>query len=88
MHVWGEGYGWPVGLFIMLLFWGGLILVAILLIRTFAPPRQGAPPPVPPTPPQPPGPDPKAVLRERFARGEITEEEYRSRLRVLDETST
>jgi putative membrane protein len=31
------------------------------------------------------GPDPAhQVLRERFARGEITETEYRDRMRVLD----
>lgn len=32
------------------------------------------------------GPDAEDVLRDRFARGEISEEEYRSRLRVLNET--
>jgi len=27
----------------------------------------------------------RAILQERFARGEITEQEYRERMRVLDE---
>ncbi|WP_345206085.1 SHOCT domain-containing protein [Fodinibacter luteus] len=27
----------------------------------------------------------RQILRERFARGEITEQEYRERMRVLDE---
>lgn len=30
-------------------------------------------------------PDPRQILEERFARGEIAEEEYRERKRVLDE---
>ena len=32
------------------------------------------------------GPDASEILRARFARGEITEDEYRKSLTVLDET--
>lgn len=33
------------------------------------------------------GPDPRAILQERFARGEIDEQDYRTRMRALDEGS-
>lgn len=36
-------------------------------------------------PPPPPRQSPEEVLRERFAKGEITEEEFRERLRVIQE---
>jgi putative membrane protein len=32
------------------------------------------------------GPDPRAILQERFARGEIDEQDYRTRMRALDES--
>ena len=31
------------------------------------------------------GPDPRAILQERFARGEIDEADFRARMRALDE---
>jgi putative membrane protein len=31
-------------------------------------------------------PDPRAILQERFARGEIDEDDFRSRIRALDDT--
>jgi putative membrane protein len=30
--------------------------------------------------------DPRAILQDRFARGEIDEQDYRARMRALDET--
>ena len=32
------------------------------------------------------GPDPRAILQERFARGESDEADYRARMRALDES--
>jgi putative membrane protein len=79
---WVWHYGWGMGglMFggglVMLLFWGGLILLAVLLVRWLggmAPPaagdrpRQGA----------------IEVLEERYARGEIDQQEFESRRRVL-----
>jgi putative membrane protein len=32
-------------------------------------------------------PDPRAILQERFARGEIDEQDFRTRMRALDESS-
>jgi putative membrane protein len=52
------------------LFWGALIAVAVLLARGSAASRPQAP---------------AQVLADRLARGEIDEEEYRSRLALLRE---
>lgn len=78
--MWNGGWGWGhmvVGSFMMLLFWGGLIALATLLVRGFAgegrrdqmapPPRAAA----------------LDLLEERFARGEIGREEFEERRRVL-----
>jgi putative membrane protein len=57
------------------LFWALLITVGVLLYRSLTrapqPPRTHLPP------------SPEQLLAERFARGEIDEEEYRRRLSVL-----
>lgn len=37
--------------------------------------------------PGPRGPDPRAILQERFARGEIDEQDFRTRMRALDEST-
>lgn len=65
------GFGWW-GLLTMLLFWGAVIVVVALAIRAWRPPA----------PPEPP--DPRRILAERFARGEISAEEFEERRRVLD----
>ncbi len=88
---WHDGMGmvgwWGLGLG-MLLFWGVVIGGIVLLVRwavgTRAP--QGgaaAPPPRPADEHAAPGPDAHRILDERFARGEIDEEEYRHRRQVL-----
>ncbi len=69
---WG---GWIAMLITMLVFWGGLIVVIAFLVRqpgqgTGQPPRQDRP-------------DPKTILEERFARGEITKDELEEGRRVL-----
>ncbi|ARZ66716.1 hypothetical protein SMD11_1052 [Streptomyces albireticuli] len=67
----------------MILFWGLIITVAVLLFRSLA--RPAVPPggehtswhkgPAPGSPEQ--------ILAERYARGEIDEEEYQRRLATL-----
>ncbi len=64
---WGMGFG----LLFMLLFWGALIALAVWLVRALFPPA--GQPPAPPT-----GQHLSAreILDRRFARGEISREEY------------
>lgn len=63
------------GMLAFLLFWGGVIVLAIWAIRSFAmrppyPPQPMGPPPGPP-------PTPLEILQRRLAAGEITPEEYK-----------
>jgi len=78
---WHNGWGWMWMGLMMILFWGGLIVVVVLLLRGggFGG-RKGE------TGTTASGPDASEILRARFARGEITEDEYRKSLTVLDET--
>jgi len=59
----------------MVLFWGLLALGGYLLVRGVERRSTGAPPDGRPSP--------EEVLADRFARGEIDEEEYRRRLATL-----
>lgn len=70
MGWWGYA-GMGIG---MVLFWALLILGIVALIRfsTGEQSRSVSPPP-----------SPEQVLADRFARGEITETEYRDRLAIL-----
>lgn len=71
------GWGYVLMTVGMVLFWGLVIFGVVALIRSLAPGSQrlrGAGPQRPTA---------EQVLRERFARGEIDEQEYRSRLTVL-----
>lgn len=78
---WPGGCGWHgppvwfgvVGGIVWLLFWAALIIVAVLLVRRLVRSRSKV------------GDSAVAVLGERYARGEIDEEEYRQRLGVLRE---
>ncbi len=88
---WGDGMGaagwWVMG-FGMLVFWGVVVGAIVLLVRwaTGNHQGQGAPPTPPPAQSPPavaPPPDSHRVLDERFARGEIDEEEYRRRRDIL-----
>ena len=65
------GLGMGVGLLFMLLFWGALIALGVWLVRALFP--SAGQPPAPPT-----GRDLNAreILDRRFARGEISREEY------------
>ncbi len=74
MYGWHDG-GW--GIFWMILSWVVIVAIVALLVRVFAggwsSPSEGRR-------------DPHQILDDRFARGEISEEEYRDRQRVLDES--
>lgn len=70
---WGWG-GWLAMTLMMLVFWGGLVAVVVALVRSSRPPDSR------PDPSR----DARAILDERFARGDIDEEEYRRRRDVLD----
>ena len=65
------GLGMGVGLLFMFLFWGALIASGVWLVRALFP--SAGQPPAPPT-----GRDLSAreILDRRFARGEISREEY------------
>jgi len=70
----GPGAGW--GIFmsvVMLAFWGGIIGLLVYAVRQIV---QGHPEHRNSV-------DPKQILAERLARGEINEDEYRSRLELL-----
>jgi putative membrane protein len=64
-----SGWGWALTTIGMILFWGVLIAAGIALYRHFSRSAQ------PQTPQQ--------ILAERYARGEIDEDEYTSRLSIL-----
>jgi putative membrane protein len=80
------GYGHPgthwgaliVGIAFMLVVAGGLAWILVTLLRQSRPPT-----PAPPSPGPPGGSDALRILEERFARGEIDAEEYRSRRDLL-----
>ena len=77
MPYWHDGsWGW--GLAMMAVMWGALILIVYLVLRAFGRSDRSRP-----------GgedPDPRGILEQRFARGEISEEEYRDRRGVLEES--
>ncbi|MBA2948903.1 SHOCT domain-containing protein [Streptomyces himalayensis] len=69
------GWGWLAMSITMILFWALIITAAVLLFRALGRQREHTHTPA--------GPAPEQTLAERFARGEIDEEEYRRRLAVL-----
>ena len=84
---WGHPmmWGWGMGMMVMMLvFWGGLIAVVVFLARGFGTrPTQGEHQRREPDRREP---DAREILAERFARGEISEDEFEQRRRVLEHT--
>ncbi len=70
-----SAWGWVVMSVSMVLFWGLLVLGGVLILRALNQPSSAGPASPRPTPQQ--------LLDERFARGEIEEEEYRRRSATL-----
>ncbi|MER6030061.1 SHOCT domain-containing protein [Streptomyces sp. NPDC001851] len=77
------GWGWLAMSVGMLLFWILIIALGVLLYRSLARPGEGSDRAGSGQP----GTSPEQLLAERFARGEIDEDEYRRRLTVLREGS-
>jgi putative membrane protein len=83
----GYGYGmggmwlwWLFGLILLV----GLVLLAVLVVRTLAGGTVSGPPGAPGSaPPN----RAREILDERYARGEVSTEEYQERLRSLDQRS-
>jgi putative membrane protein len=80
MGMWHGNWGWghmAAGGLLMLLFWGGVIVMLVLLVRAFGGggARQDGM--------RPPGSTALEVLEERFARGEIDQQEFAERRRIL-----
>lgn len=87
MMYWNGGMGvwsWVFMGVSFVLFWGAVITGLVLLVRALGRGSAHAQGPLPgPWTGGPTGPRPEDVLADRFARGEIDEAEYRSRLEVL-----
>ncbi|MCB5282234.1 MULTISPECIES: SHOCT domain-containing protein [unclassified Arthrobacter] len=80
MYGW-DGNGWGIGAWVamavlMLIFWGGVVTVVVLLLRR-PHPGEG------PAAQRPPHHDAERLLNERFARGEIDEQEFTARRTAL-----
>jgi putative membrane protein len=76
--MWGYGWGgWVFGALMMLLFWGGLVALVVFAIRGWGGSQRE-------NSGQPRTQDARAILEERFARGEISKEEFEERRGVLD----
>ncbi len=79
---WHWGWGWShmiFGSLMMILFWGGIVLVIVLAVRWLGGRSSHGP--------QPPAVHrtPLELLQERYARGEIDKEEYEERKRLLSD---
>jgi len=72
-----SGWGWALTGFGMLLFWGVVITAVIVAIQYFRSPHVRFKDST--------GPSPADILARRFALGEISEEEFLSRTRLLQQ---
>lgn len=75
-----SGWGWFAMSVGMIVFWGVIIIAVVAAVRALGRSQDYPRPPAWPSPEQ--------VLAERFARGEIDEEDYRQRLNTLRTFST
>ncbi|MEU8693926.1 SHOCT domain-containing protein [Streptomyces sp. NPDC048665] len=85
---WGWGWGgWIVMTVFMVLFWAVVLVGLLALVRHLAGSRHHQQPGSPPPPGEGGWQERRAenLLAERFARGEIDEDEYKRRLAVLRE---
>ncbi|MEU0112436.1 SHOCT domain-containing protein [Streptomyces bobili] len=71
-----SGWGWFAMSASMIVFWALIIAVGVLLFRAVNRPHEHTDTAATPQ-------TPEQILAERFARGEIDEEEYRRRLNAL-----
>lgn len=79
-HMWNGGWhGWFFGPIMMIVFIAVAVVVVMLLVRWFGTPGDGG------VSHNPPGRTPLDILKERFAKGEINQEEFEERRRVLGE---
>lgn len=82
--MWGNygtaGWGWIFGLLIGL----GAAILVVVLVRAFSTPRSVSAQPAAQVDA---APSPKRILDDRYAKGELTTEEYRERLATLGLTS-
>ena len=73
MMAFGAGFG-LIGLLLMVLFWGGLILLAVWLVKAIFPGSRGERS-TSKTPPKA-SESASEILAQRYARGEITREQF------------
>lgn len=73
---WGFGFGW-IGFLFMILFWGTLIFLAIRVIGGLFPPTAASGRGKSQTA--------RNILDERYARGEITQDEHRRMLKDIQQ---
>jgi putative membrane protein len=78
MYGWNDGWSWWAMALSMVVFWGLVVAGIVIVVRILGKPaasrdgldvRDGS--------------EARRILEKRFARGEIDQEEYRSRLRTL-----
>lgn len=69
---WGSGWGWVFGPLIMLAFWGGFVAIAVWIVRAIW--RSGEPRPSQTS---------LDIAKARYARGEITREQFEQLKRDL-----
>jgi putative membrane protein len=69
-----NGWDWFWGAFMMLLLWGGLAAVIVFAVGAFSGRSRRSSGEAT---------DPELILETRFARGEISQEEYEERKKVL-----
>jgi len=84
--MWHDGWGWGSWVLmslVMVVFWALLITAVVLAVRYLA--GGGSQQNRPSTGPTPAGGRAEDVLAERYARGEIDDDEYRRRLTLLRE---
>ena len=80
-HDYGSGWFGPLVMIVtMLIFWGGLVTVVVIVARRWGHTAH--------TTRQPIGSDAERILDERFARGEIDEEELTARRAALRGNAT